>query len=106
MDQIIQTPGLQHIVEKILLNLDYKNLLNCELINKSCQEMLENPIFWLKKLTLSGMSKKNQDNWYSAIQITKNQTVYGKKLKVVQYLKKIVKNSHFNNLYYSARHSS
>ena len=56
--------------------------------------MLENPIFWLKKLTLSGMSKENQDNWYSAIQITKNQTVYGKKLKLVQYLKKIVKNSH------------
>ena len=93
MDQIFKNPGFQHIVENILLNLDYKDLLACELINKSCQEILENPLFWLKKLALRGMSKKNQDDWYNAIQITKSQTVYGKKLNLVKYLKKIVKNS-------------
>ena len=98
MDKIIQNPGFQHIVENILLNLDYKDLLECELINKSCQEILENPIFWLKKLALRGMSNKNQDDWYNAIQITKNLTVYGKKLNLTQYLKKIMKNSHLTDI--------
>ena len=78
-------------MEKILNNSKLSTH-SCELINKSCQEMLQNPIFWLKKLTLRGMSKKNQDDWYNAIQITKNQTVYGEKLNLTQYLKKIVKN--------------
>ena len=97
MDQILKNPGFQHILEMILLNVDYKDLLACEMINKSCQEILENPIF-LKKLTLRGMSKKNQDDWYDAIQITENRTVYGKKLNLVPYLNKIMKNGHVSDI--------
>ena len=52
MDQITNSPGLQHITEDILLNLDFKNLKICQSINKKFGEILTNPIFWLKKFRL------------------------------------------------------
>ena len=53
MDQIINNPGLQHITENILLNLDFKNLQVCQSANKNFGQILaNNPIFWLKKFRL------------------------------------------------------
>ena len=52
MEQIINNPGLQHIVENILLNLDFKNIKFCQSVNKTFGEILVNPIFWLKKFRL------------------------------------------------------
>ena len=52
MDQITNNPGLQHITEDILLNLDFKNLKVCQSVNKTFGEILTNPIFWLKKFRL------------------------------------------------------
>ena len=43
----LKNPGLQHLSEKIFRKLDFKNLKNCRLINKSCEEILTNPYFWL-----------------------------------------------------------
>ena len=48
MEQIINNPGLQHIVENILLNLDFKNLKVCQSINNKIGQILANQIFWLK----------------------------------------------------------
>ena len=52
MDPITNNPGLQHITEDILLNLDFKNLKICQSINKNFGEILTNQIFWLKKFRL------------------------------------------------------
>ena len=52
MDQIANSPGLQHITEDILLNLDFKNIKFCQSVNKTFGEILVNPIFWLKKFRL------------------------------------------------------
>ena len=49
---IFQNPGLQHITENILLNVDLDDLPKCQLLNKSCQDILDNPMFWTKKLRM------------------------------------------------------
>ena len=50
MEAITKIPGLQHISEDIFNLLDTKNLLKCRLVNKSWKKILDQPIFWLKKL--------------------------------------------------------
>ena len=50
MNAIIKNPGLHHIVEDIFRCLDKKIILNCRLINYSWKKILDQPIFWLKKL--------------------------------------------------------
>ena len=79
MENVITNPGLQHLAEKILLNLDYEDLENCGKINQSCKNILENPIFWTKKF-----SKKNQTDWAKAIQSAKNSD---KEKHILKYLK-------------------
>ena len=92
MDQIINNPGFQHITEKILLNLDYEDFQVCKLINKSCKEILDNPMFWLKKWKSRGLCDENHENWAKAIQITHN-TILEK--NVHAYIKMIIKIGHF-----------
>ena len=77
MDYIINNPGLQNIIEVIFLNLDFEELLACQLINKSCQKILDNPMFWLKKWILRGLSKKNQENWTKAVLLLRNTNLKG-----------------------------
>ena len=70
MDQIINNSGLQKITETIFLNLDDKDLQECQHLNKSSQKILANPLFWLKKW--KGLTKKSKKDWTKAIQITRN----------------------------------
>ena len=70
METIITNPGLQHLVEKIFWNLDFEHLKNCELINQSCKQILQNPMFWLKKF--KNLSKDNQKEWIKDINLVKN----------------------------------
>ena len=50
MDFITKNPGLQHISEKILMNLDHEDLMMCREVNHSWEQILDkNPIFWLEK---------------------------------------------------------
>ena len=72
MDQIIKNPGFQHLTEKFLLNLPFKDVISLQLVNKTLKEILEDPMFWIKKWILKGLSKKNKDDWIKAIQLTKN----------------------------------
>ena len=88
MENIIDIPGLQHLAEKVFLNLDYQNLEVCEMINQSSKHILQNPMFWVKKFVLRGMSKKTQTDWVSAIQSAKNSE---KKYHILLYLKWILK---------------
>ena len=87
MDKIILNPGFQHITEKILLNLPLKDLNYLQLVNKSSKIFLDDPIFWIKKWLLKGLSKKNREDWLKAIQLTKNT-----KLKdiIVLYIRKVL----------------
>ena len=72
MEKIINNPGLQHLTENIFLNLDSTNLNKCQMINQSARQILENPMFWIKKLIQKGLSKKNQKDWIKAIKSETN----------------------------------
>ena len=83
METIINNPGLQHLAEKVFLNLDVEDLKNCEHINQSCKQILENPMFWLKKFGGS-LSKKNEKDWVKIIQSVKN---FAYEKLIISYLK-------------------
>ena len=72
MENIIKNPGLQHLAEKVFWNLNYEEIVKCELINQKCYSILNNPLFWLGKFIQKGMSKKNQNEWMNAIRMTKD----------------------------------
>ena len=65
METIINNPGLQHLIEKVLWNLNVEDLKNCAQINQSCKQILQNPIFCLQKL--EHLSQKNQLDWIKFI---------------------------------------
>ena len=76
MENIIQNPGLQHITEMILLNLDLEDLKNCQLLNKSfhllnksCQDILDNPMFWTKKLRM--LKRLSEENYIDNVKAFK-----------------------------------
>ena len=93
LEEIINNPGLQHIAEEIFLNLDFKSIMACKLASDSCKEIVDNPMFWLKKWKLSGrLSNENHKNWVKAIQITKNTSL---EKNVLAYMKRIIKIGHF-----------
>ena len=70
MEIILNNPGFQHIAENVFLNLNHEKLETCRLVNEFCKDILDNPMFWLKKFIRRGLSKKNQIDWMAAIQIT------------------------------------
>ena len=92
MESIIQNPGLQLITETILFNLDFQALKKCQLLSKSFKEILDDPIFWLRKWRIkNGLSEKNYDDWIKAIQLTKNTNV---EVNIKLYLEKVIKIAH------------
>ena len=50
LESFINNPGLQHIAENILQNLDKHSLLKYRLVNSSWKRVLDQPIFWFNKL--------------------------------------------------------
>ena len=89
MEIIVNNPGLQHLAENILLNLDHHDLEICQGVNTSFKKILNNPRFWLRKFIRRGQSKKNQSDWINAIQITKDTEL---EEPLISYLKKCSKN--------------
>ena len=75
VETFINTQGLQHLAENTFLNLNYQEIKACGLLNGSFQlfvnHLMENPLFFLKKIVLGGMSKKNETDWTEIIQKTK-----------------------------------
>ena len=84
MEKIINNPGLQHLAENIFLNLNSADLKKCQLINQSASQILDNPLFWIKKLIQNGLSKENQEDWIEAIRLEMNSE---KKKCIAAYLK-------------------
>ena len=97
MEEILKNPGLQHIAEEIFWKLSYEDLENCRLVNQSCKQILENPMFWLKKFVQRGQfSKKNQSDWAKIIQLSKETSnIEG---NICLYLKKCLKNEKVTDL--------
>ena len=88
MENIIQNPGLQHITEMILLDLDFEDLQTCQPLSKSCQEIIEDPMFWLRKLRAQrGLSEKNYNDWAKAIQSARNTNM---ETNVKLYLQRVI----------------
>ena len=67
MEKIINNPGLQHLAEKVFSNLNVEDMKICAEINQSCKQILENPMFWLRKFE-GCLSKENQREWIKIIQ--------------------------------------
>ena len=82
MENIINNPGFQHMVEKIFLNLNYEDLKACQLINQSANEILNDPMFWIRKFIQRGLSKENQKHWIKVIQSVKNSSSKEKSILV------------------------
>ena len=51
LETLINNPGLQHIAENIFQYLDQHSLLKYRLVNSSWKRILDQPIFWLKKVS-------------------------------------------------------
>ena len=85
MENIVNNPGFQHLVINIFLNLNYKDLKACQLINQSANEILNDPMFWIRKFIQRGMSKENQKHWIKAIQSVTNSS--SKEKSIILYLK-------------------
>ena len=69
MEKIISNPGLQHLAEKVFWNLDVEDLKICAQINQSCKQILQNPIFCLRKF--KHLSKEIHKDWNKVIQSVK-----------------------------------
>ena len=70
MENLINNPSLQHLVENILSNLEVEDLINFGLVSQSCQQIVYDPMFWLRKFR--GLSKENRQDCTKIIQSTNN----------------------------------
>ena len=82
MDKITINPGLQHLAEKVFWDLDVDDLKICSQINLSCKQILQTPMFCLRKF--EHFSKKNQKDWMSVIKSVKNSD---KGIAIICYLR-------------------
>ena len=104
MEKITNNPGLKHLAEKIFWDLNPSDLQKCQSINQSASQIasqiLENPMFLIKKLIQNGLSKKNQNDWIEAIQLEKNSE---KKKVIVAYLNWKLKNENSTKKLFSTK---
>ena len=69
MEDIVKNPGLQHIIETSLLFLDKSDVASFRLVNQDCKNIVDDPIFSLKKLSqLKDVPKDLIENWKKIIQ--------------------------------------
>lgn len=68
MEKFTKIPGLQRISEDIFELLDKKSLMDCRLVNSSWKNVLERPIFWLKKMNLENVPLDVQRSWENLAQ--------------------------------------
>ena len=69
MEDIVKNPGLQHIIKTTLTFLDKSNIASFRLVNQYCKNIVNDPIFFLKKLSqLKDVPKDLIENWMKTIQ--------------------------------------
>ena len=93
METIFNNPGLQHLAEEVFWNLNAEDLKICAQINQSCKQILQNPIFCLRKF--KGLSKQNQKEWIKAIQSRNN---FDQGIAIISYLQWILEKDNMVDL--------
>ena len=89
MEKIIQNPGLQHIIEDALILLDEESIASFRLLNQDCKNIIDNPTFYLKKLSqLDEMPKDLITKWKKIIRKLPDKAQWARKFKKVQAKKK------------------
>ena len=68
MEDFVKNPGLQHIIKTSLTCLDKNDLASFRMVNQDCQNIVDDPIFFLKRLSqLKDVSKDLIENWKKII---------------------------------------
>ena len=93
MDLFTSNYGFLHISEQIFNVLDHKSLLSCRSVNQSWKTVLDNPRFWIKKLTrkMSELKKFEAQSWnelLEKIRIQKNTSLEENMVKVSSHFSK------------------
>ena len=83
MEKIANNPGHQHLAEKVFFNLNVEDLKMCARINQSCQQILENPMFWLR-IFGDILTKQDQNEWIKIIQSLEENSM--KRKAIIPYL--------------------
>ena len=83
METISNNPELQHLAEKVFRNLNVEDLKMCARINQSCEQILENPMFWLR-IFGDILSKEDQTVWIKIIQSLEENSM--KRKAIIPYL--------------------
>ena len=95
LDLFTKSPGLAHISEQILMNLDQTDIKKCQKVNESWKGIVTNPWFLFKACIRKGLlSTKQQEEWTKVIQALANS-------KLSKYLKKILVFSNSQTFYAS-----
>ena len=68
MEDIIQNPGLQHIVTNTLMFLDKRSIAAFQSVNQECKRIAYCPRFFIRKLGQETSQKDVIDNWKAVIQ--------------------------------------
>ena len=69
MEDIVKNPGLQHIIKTTLTFLDKHDIASFRLVNQYCKNIVDDPIFSLKKLSqLKDLPKDLIESWMKTIQ--------------------------------------
>ena len=100
MDTITKSPGLHHILEKIFMELDQKELDNCQLVNKIWNNIITNKsLHWYEKLLekSSLLSDEEKTKWKKLI---------GKLNKCAPNQIAYIKNTHFKDMHANGWKSS
>ena len=80
MEDIIRTPGLQHIIQTTLTFLDKNDIASFRMVNQDCQNIVDDPLFSLKKLSqLEDIPKDLIENWKMIIKNIQHNAVEIKK---------------------------
>ena len=95
MAEIFTNPGFLNILEDILTLLNYQDLKKCHLVNNNFKKIVESPLFWIKSLSVKGMSEENKIKWTKAFLMSKNLTSED---WIFKYLRGILKRNCFVNI--------
>ena len=73
-------PGLYHIGQEILLNLDVQSLVKCKRVNKTWNKIIDSPNFWIKwgarliQKFYGYHCQVTQQHWFKTIETEKENT--------------------------------
>ena len=64
MEDIVKIPGFQHIIQTTLTFLDKNDIASFRMVNQDCQNIVDDPLFSLKKLSqIEDIPKDLIENW-------------------------------------------